>query len=57
MILGGYAEFLTCKTKAIGQSPLASEVFMNYSIEEKKGEVKFSFTLSAKEWDEEVNKA
>ncbi len=30
---------------------------MNYSIEEKKGEVKFNFTLSAEEWDEEINKA
>ena len=30
---------------------------MNYSIEEKKGEVKISFELSAKEWDEEINKA
>lgn len=30
---------------------------MNYSIEEKKGEVKINFQLTAKEWDEEVNKA
>lgn len=30
---------------------------MNYTIEEKKGEVKINFSLSAKEWDEEVNKA
>lgn len=30
---------------------------MNYSIEEKKGEVKINFTLSAQEWDEEIGKA
>ena len=30
---------------------------MNYTIEESKGEVKISFTLDAKEWDDSLNKA
>lgn len=30
---------------------------MNYTIEESKGEVKISFTLDAKEWDDCLNKA
>ena len=40
MILSGYAEFQFVN-KSNRRCPFASEVFMNYSIEEKKGEVDY----------------